>query len=150
LAGVLRAFEPNSPLVIDAETMRCALSLAPYLTAHYGSVEALIGDDDTVELAQRIDAWFRRKRLPRFSRRDAFNGVKNRTLRVEAIDPSLSLLEDRCRIRLEPAAWSGRGRPPSPTYLVNPALLQTEDPPPQNPHNPQNSRPGGAETGGGS
>ncbi|MBK8977645.1 MAG: DUF3987 domain-containing protein [Planctomycetes bacterium] len=149
VAGILRAFEPISPLVIDVETLRCALSLGPYLTAHYERTLMLGGDDITVDLAQRIDSWLRRKRVTTFSRRDAFNQVKGRAHQVEVIDPALDLLQERHRIRQRPEAPAGGpGRPKSPVFEVNPAPLQVENPPPQYPHNPQNPAVRGSETEG--
>ena len=90
VAGVLRGFEPDGPLEIDVETMRCALSLVPYLTEHYMHVGDLGGNQLTINLAQRIDHWYRRRGLKKFTRRDAFNQVKNLVEKVDGIDPALS------------------------------------------------------------
>jgi putative DNA primase/helicase len=144
VAGLLQAFEPTPPLEVDIETIRCALSLAPYLTQHYSHVGAIGSDHATVNLAQRIDRWFRRAGTAHFTRRDAFNQVKALAKRVEAIDPALELLEERHRIAKAPSRPPEcPGRPPGPTYLVNPALISSTGTPEQKEHNPQNSCGGG-------
>lgn len=144
IAGIYRAFEPAAMPEIDAETVRCALSLVPYLTEHYAHVGAIGGEHTTVNLALRIDAWIRRNRLTTFNRRGAFNQVKGLAKKVEAIDPALDLLEERHRIaRLPTPPPDGPGRPPSPTFVVNPELISKTQPPEQKEQNPQNPSEGG-------
>jgi hypothetical protein len=140
IAGVLRMFDTPGANEIDAETMRCALSLHDYLCAHYAYVAVLAGDDEAIELARRIDAWIRKDKVAVFTLRDAFNKVRRRGLKADEIAPALELLEDRERIRPLPMPEKrGAGRPPSPAFEVNPKLLQAEAPHPQNPQNPHNS-----------
>lgn len=139
VAGILRTFDSPGAREIGSETLECALSLHDYLVAHYEQVALLAGDDPAVEIAQRIDAWIRRERLTSFTRRDAFNQVKNKCERVEDVDPALALLEERHRIRAIPQApKGGPGRSPSPRYDVNPGVHRKGAPPSQNPHIPQN------------
>lgn len=151
IAGIMQSLAPDGPTTIDVETLRCSLALSPYLVAHCNHVTALGGDDLTIDLAQRIDRWYRRAGLACFTKRDAFNQVKSKAQRVEAIEPALALLEDRHRIRQEPSDRpTTRGRPPSQRFKVNPGLLQDADPPPhksQNPHKPSSGDAGGAQTG---
>ncbi|MCA8948427.1 MAG: DUF3987 domain-containing protein [Planctomycetes bacterium] len=147
VAGILRTFDSPSTREIGVETLQSALSLHHYLVSHYERVAILAGEDPTVEIARRIDAWVRRGRLMSFTRRDAFNQLKNLCARVEDIDPALDLLEERHRIRPSgPVPKPGRGRPPSPRYEVNPGVHGKGDPPSQKSHIPQKSPgKGGAE-----
>lgn len=145
IAGIYRAFETTPSNEIDAETIRCALSLVPYLTQHYAHIGAIGGEHTTIALAQRIDAWIRRNRIISFTRRDAFNQVKAIAQKVEAIDPALELLEERHRIARCPSSQpDGPGRPPSPTFLVNPELISGIGGREQKEHNPHNASEGGA------
>lgn len=150
VAGIMQSLAPDAPTTIGVETLQSALALSDYLIAHCHHVTALGGDDLAIDLAQRIDRWYRRAGLARFSKRDAFNQVKSKAQRVEAIEPALVLLEDRHRIRQEPNNRPAtRGRPPSPTFQVNPALLQNAGTPPhksQSPHKPPSDDAASAQT----
>jgi hypothetical protein len=75
-----------------------------------------------VDDARHILAWIRRREGSTFTKRDAFDGVKSRFHRVEAMEPGLSLLvaHGYIRERVHQQA-AGRGRPPSPVFEVNPA-----------------------------
>jgi len=126
IAGTFAAFaHPENP-VIDAETMRCALTLASYLTNHYEYVISMAGDDKRIAVARRIDSWIRRNRIAVFSRRDAFTAVRSAQIQnVEDLDPALELLQARHRIRpLLQVTRHGPGRPASPQFAVNPLVHQ--------------------------
>lgn len=146
IAGILRMFDTPDARVIDATTMRCALCLHEYLFAHYSHVAVLAGDDAVIDLARRIDAWIRTKRVRSFTLRDAFDKVRRKGMKAQELEPALELLEDRRRIRRQPPpVKTGGGRPPSPSFEVNPSLSGMGCPLPQNPQNPQNSPSAGGE-----
>ena len=80
-----------------------------------------------------------------FSKRDAQQHGKRRFPKADDIDPALTELTRRGYIRLRPVEASGPGRPPSPTFDVNPAIFADAKPKMRS-HNSHNS-PGELEDG---
>ncbi len=80
-----------------------------------------------------------------FSKRDAQQHGKRRFPKADDIDPALTELTRRGYIRLRPVEASGPGRPPSPTFDVNPAIFADVKPEMRS-HNSHNS-PGELEDG---
>jgi hypothetical protein len=98
-----------------------------------------MGTDPAVSDARYILAWMRRTSPERFTPRDLFTDLpRGRFAKVGLLDAPLAVLESHGYVRrLPPPRIDGRpGRPPSPTYEVNPLALSAEsaesaEPPPQ-------------------
>jgi hypothetical protein len=112
-----------------------AISVGDYAIEHAKAVFSLMGADPQVELARRVLRWIADRKLNEFSRRDAFDQLRDARLpKVTDLAPALELLVAHGYVA--PVASSrGPGRP-SQRFRVNPLT--------QNPQNPQNGgRPGG-------
>jgi len=109
---------------IAADTMRNAIRLADYYTAHAAAVFDLMGVDPVLEAARELYAWLERTRPSRFTKRELFTGVsRSKFPKVGDLDGPLELLEVHGYIRRLPdAERTGPGRKPSPAYLVHPSL----------------------------
>lgn len=139
LAGIMHCIRHanDNPLQheIDAETISAAIKIANYLIPH---AEVIItqmcvadGEDGpgVDKLAQTLLKWVVRKDKRRFSKRDAHQDISRfKRQKVEALDPVLTDLIERNYLRNLPSKASGRGRPPSPEYEVNPAVFEQKTP----------------------
>lgn len=107
---------------IGVEVMRSAMEWAPYLIEHAQAVAGWMSSDTASSTARRILAWIARTTTQRFSRRDAFIGVRSAHVKkVEDLDPPLSLLVELGYIRRLPDPEAkAQGRPSSAGYIVNP------------------------------
>jgi hypothetical protein len=107
---------------VQAETMHAAVAIARYLTEHALAVFDLMGADPALADARYLLDWIERTATERFTRRELFTALpRGRFPKVDALDPALELLEAHGYLRraAQPAP-KGPGRPPSPTYEVNP------------------------------
>lgn len=125
LAGLLHLVEHDTPHDhhISLGTMRQAIALAAVLTEHARAAFALMGADPDIECAKHILAWLVDRRIESFQAREAFQQVKGRYPKMEAVKAGLSVLEERNYISSGPEAEripGRRGRTPSPGYVVNP------------------------------
>jgi replicative DNA helicase len=128
LAGHLRDgwAQPIAP-----DTFAGAVRLAGYLVEHAGAVFDLMGADPRLEDARWLLDWITRTGRTQFSRRDAHaSAPRGRFPKATDLDPALRLLEEHGYLRrLDPEPSRdphGRGRPPSPRFLVNPLPRATE------------------------
>lgn len=134
LAGIMhciRHYEGN-PLqhVIGVETMDAAIEIARYLIPHAEFVlTEMSSKDDSSEtdVAELLLKWITRKKTAHFTKREAHQeNSRFKRKKVEELDPILAELVRRGYIREIPTKPTGRGRPPSPVYEVNPAFLDLE------------------------
>jgi replicative DNA helicase len=107
---------------ISGETMERALRICDYLTAHALGAFVQLGGDEQTAMAQRCIRWMQSERKQHFSGRDLFNAFQSRFRKMDATGPIVSLLKQHGCIRLVDQVHEGPGRPPSPTYEVNPLL----------------------------
>ena len=119
---------------IPADTMARAIRIGRYLIPHARAAFDMMGLDPLVADARYVLAWVRRRAAGpvgfEFTKRDAFEGTKGRFKQVTDLELALGLLEKHHYIRMLPAEpRPGRGRPPSPTYEVNPLALDAGDHP---------------------
>jgi hypothetical protein len=119
---------------IAAGTMARAIRIGQYLIPHARAAFDLMGLDPLVADARYVLTWIRRRATGpvgfTFTKRDAFEGTKGRFKQVADLELALALLQKHHSIRMLPAEpQSGRGRPPSPTYEVNPLALVAGDQP---------------------
>jgi hypothetical protein len=116
---------------VSVDTLAGAVRLAGYLVEHALAVFDLMGADPRTDDARWLLDWIHRTGRQQFTRRDAHMGAPRGRFRKAAdLDPPLALLEEHGYLRRadsEPPRDShGRGRPPSPRYLVNPLPPSTQ------------------------
>jgi putative DNA primase/helicase len=139
IAAALHCIErlPDVGAAIDAATLKAAVAIGRYLIPHAAEVlgSVLADADCTDSDARYILRWIRRHHCTQFSRRELYQGTKNRFPQVELIDPALNELVERGYIRPRPAdPTNNPGRPSGPTFEVHPAVFT----PKVSPQNPQN------------
>jgi replicative DNA helicase len=116
---------------ISGDTLAGAIRLAGYLVEHALAVFDLMGADPRVDDARWLLDWIARTSHQQFTRRDAHMAApRGRFRKAGDLDPPLALLEEHGYLRRADAEPSrdlhGRGRPPSPRYLVNPLSPSTQ------------------------
>lgn len=109
---------------IHAGTIDRAAELGDYFAAHALAAFEDMGTDPVVDDARAVLDWIERHQPDQFSRRELFTGVsRGRFRKVAQLDAPLNLLEQHGHIRALPQPEpAGRGRPPAPVYIVNPAI----------------------------
>lgn len=105
---------------IDADTMRNAVTLIDYYTAHAKAAFIAMGTDQATSDAVHVLDHIRRDGLIKFTVRNLHTKLgTNRFPKVDDLRLALDLLEDHHWITLqEQPERTGRGRPPSPSYIV--------------------------------
>jgi hypothetical protein len=120
---------------VDGESMSRGVTLANYFKDHARKVYAVMDADPRVAAARKVVRWIKKNNLARFRQRDAHYALKGSFKTIEDLEPVLSMLVKHFHIRPEAVQrHQGPGRPPGPSYEVNPALHTCA----QNPQNPQN------------
>nr|WP_228046884.1 YfjI family protein [Saccharopolyspora sp. HNM0983] len=113
---------------ITGETFAAARRIGEYFLAHALATYDHMGTDATLDDARTLLDWIERTRPTCFTRRDVLNAHRRRFGTAAAIDPALSVLEDRGHlIRVDPPARSGPGRKPSATYWPHPCYRAPQD-----------------------
>ena len=129
LAAVLHCVEHGAAGYISETTIRAAVEVGRYLVPHAEAVLNMMkakegsGDDD----ARYVLRWIERHGRREFTKRDAQQHGKRRFPKADDIDPALAELARRGYVRLRPLDATGPGRPPSPSYEVNPAAFVNAD-----------------------
>ena len=125
LAAVLHCVEYGPVHQIRKKTITAAIEIGRYLVPHADAVLNMMltkgasGDAD----AHYVLRWIERHERREFTKRDAQQHGKSRFPKAEDIGSALAELTRRGYIRLRPEEAYGPGRPPSPTYEVNPAAF---------------------------
>jgi hypothetical protein len=129
IAGILHMLDHAGKMKpwdkwITAGTFRRAEKIGRYLIAHAKYALAFMGSDPAVEDAKYILRWVERNAVEGFTKRDAFEGTKQRFGKVSELEPALELLVAHGYIREDPNQphTKGPGRKPSPRYEVNPLI----------------------------
>lgn len=109
---------------IEVDTMRRAIRIGDYYTAHAQATFDAMGIDPVLDDARTLLRWIERTRPEQFTRRQMHMGVsRSRFAKVGDLDAPLDLLEEHGYIRRAPEAErTGPGRRPSPAFLVHPDL----------------------------
>jgi hypothetical protein len=125
---------------IDVTTLAAAIEIARFLIPHAEAVLNMMqAKEDTSEAdAQYVWRWIERHERREFTKRDAHQHGKRRFPKADEIDAALGELARRGYIRERASPTTGPGRPPSPTYDVNPAAFANAKPAKRS-HNSQNS-----------
>ena len=117
--------EPE-PLVIDAATMANAIRIARYFTEHARAAFSLMGADITVKQSKYVLNAIRNTGLAEFNNRDIMRLCRS-FKKVDDLRPVLDHLVDYGYIAVKDAGtYSGKGRPPAQTYIVNPCIYENE------------------------
>jgi Protein of unknown function (DUF3987) len=127
--------DDNSP--VDGESVRRAAALIRYFKSHARKIYTELEADPRIALARKMLKWIVGQSKPTFTRRDLHQANRGTIKSVDSLDEILDLLEKHFLIRSKGSVGRiDRGRKPSPTYELNPKLLET---PAQNTQNAQNS-----------
>jgi hypothetical protein len=125
---------------IEGQTMAAAVEIARYLVLHAEAVLNMMSakENSTDEDARYLLRWIQRHGRREFSKSEAQHHGKRRFPKADAIDAALAELTRRGYLRPKPAETTGPGRPPSPSYEVNPAAFAKAKPEKRS-HNSHNS-----------
>jgi len=150
LAGLLHLFEPGcaASTVISEATMRSAVTLGKYFTAHAQHVfDELAAPEDDLQIARQLVALIGRKYASReFSQRDLLSAASRSWMpNAESLCNTLNTLVDMGWVMPIPDTLAeGRaGRPAGHRYRAHPWCYE---PPPQNPRNTQKTTAGSPPT----
>ena len=127
IAGILHCVAHGTGGQVGGDAIAAAVSIATYLIPHAELAISLMEateDERLVQNCKYILKWIISHQKMRFSRREAQQAGKRRFPKASDIDPPLTELVARGYIRREPEDPSGRGRPPSPVYEVNPIVFE--------------------------
>ncbi|GAB7049374.1 DUF3987 domain-containing protein [Catenuloplanes indicus] len=108
---------------VEAETIDRAAQLGDYYAAHALAAFDDMGADQATRNARHVLAWIERTGSTTFTKRDLYRATKSATIRAVAdLEPALAVLDAHGYLRQidPPARPRTGGRPPSPTFLVNP------------------------------
>nr|WSZ14592.1 YfjI family protein [Streptomyces canus] len=105
-------------------TMRDAIALAEYFISHSLAAFDSMGADRIVERARTVLEVLHAHGWREVSKRDLMVKLSRSEFRTaNDLDPVLALLEDHGYVRAQAVQRTGgRGRPPSPRYLIHPRL----------------------------
>ena len=118
---------------VSGECMAHAVRLGEYFIEHARAAYSLMGADQAVHDAKHVLRWIERGGLVRFSYREAQQATKSSLESSERLQRALERLVEQGYIREPSGAQAaggprGRGRPPKPTYEVNPYFLRSSPP----------------------
>lgn len=111
----------NSLLLIQREQVEQAISLVEdYLIPHAQNAFLRMGSDPLLDTCRRLLTWIQQRDC--FTKRELHRAFEKQTSFRQAtnLDAPLAKLEAHGFIRRVPSDRPGPGRPPSPTWLVNP------------------------------
>ncbi|MBX3405015.1 MAG: DUF3987 domain-containing protein [Phycisphaeraceae bacterium] len=115
--------------VIPGETMEAALAWVPYLIGNERAVASVVDADPAVRQAKKLAEWIRATESRVITKRDVFLALRGSEFKRAAdAEPALRLLEECGWIRLaaQEDRRPRRGRPASPSFEVNPAVLTAD------------------------
>ncbi|MEU4617470.1 YfjI family protein [Streptomyces umbrinus] len=109
---------------VPEATMRAAIELGEYYTAHALAVFDVMGADPVLGRARSVLDALRDNGWEDVSRRDVFSVLSRFEVPTVAdLEPALALLEDHGYLRsYQPERTGKRGRPPAPRMQVHPTL----------------------------
>jgi hypothetical protein len=125
LAAVLHCVERGAAGRVEGPTIGAAIEIARYLVPHAeAGLNLMVASEETADDdARYVLRWIERHGRRQFTKSEAQHHGKRRFPKADDIDPALAELTQRGYIRLRPAEATGPGRPPSPTYDVNPLVF---------------------------
>jgi hypothetical protein len=129
VAGLLHLAEHGGPGIhqeIDVVTVMAATGIVSTHLEHAARVIHAGADTGVLHDARAIMSWATDNAVWTFSARDALDGARRRSRgpdRMARINPALALLDERGWIRAFRMERPTIGRPPSPVFEVNPAVI---------------------------
>ncbi|WP_197533547.1 YfjI family protein [Symmachiella dynata] len=128
IAAVFHCTDHGAAGKISAATIESAIEIARYLIPH---AEAVLNMMQANESAAEADAryvlrWIERHDRREFTKREVQQHGKRRFRKSDDIDSALAELESRGYIRKKASPPKTPGRPPSPAYEINPAIIQNQ------------------------
>lgn len=124
IAAVLHLVGNTATVPVGSDTFMAAVEIGRYLIPHAEHALTLLTAKAGTSDAEYLLKWIERNGLPEFTKTLAHHQCKRRFRLVEDIEPALAELVRRGFIRLMPTPKEGPGRPPSPTFEVNPEILK--------------------------
>ncbi|WP_030438166.1 DUF3987 domain-containing protein [Actinoplanes subtropicus] len=112
---------------IEADTIERAARIGEYYAAHALGAFDDMGSDVATRNARTVLAWIERTNTRAFTKREVFRALKSSQLPTAGdFDGPLSVLEAHGYLRQldPPAPKRAGGRPPSPSFVVNPEVHQ--------------------------
>jgi len=111
-----------SPLVVSGAVMENAIRIGKYYIEHAKAAFSLLGANEGIRKCKYVLKAIEQKCLHEFTRRDIMRLCRTLST-AEQIQPVLNQLVDFGYLAEKEAVnYSGKGRPPAQTYLVNPRL----------------------------
>jgi hypothetical protein len=129
LAAAIHCIQHNVEFPIDAATIAAAVELSQYLIPHAEAALELMRepDESSPDDAQYLLRWIERHNKRQFKKSEAQQHGKRRFPKADDIDPALAELTRRGYVRLVVIQLAKAGRPPSPTYEVNPVFFENQN-----------------------
>ncbi|MER6251366.1 DUF3987 domain-containing protein [Streptomyces sp. NPDC001584] len=111
---------------ITEATLRAAIEIADYFTAHALTVFDLMGADTSLARARALLTVLEHNGWESITRRDLFAKLSRSEFpTVAELEPALALLEEHGYLRTDTPPRTGkRGRPPAPRYLIHPNVRE--------------------------
>ncbi len=111
---------------ITEATLRAAIEIADYFTAHALTVFDLMGADTSLARARVLLTALEHNGWESITRRDLFAKLSRSEFpTVAELEPALALLEEHGYLRTDTPPRTGkRGRPPAPRYLIHPNVRE--------------------------
>jgi hypothetical protein len=128
LAGLLHVgayLEGALDLPIEGTTMDRAIAIGRYAIDHARVAFGLMDADSATALAKHIWAWCRRTDTGVVTRHTMHRALQGRVQRVTDLDAAIAVLLERALLReVRDGAPRRPGRPPSPSFEINPRVRQ--------------------------
>lgn len=125
-ASILRShdfMEVLEPLSVSEDIMTKAIKIGEYFTEHAKAAFMLMGVDPVLRESQKVLEAIKANGLTEFTRRDIMR-LRQSLKKAEDVQQVLDRLSDYGYIAEKPMEILNRkGRPPAPTYLVNPYIF---------------------------
>ncbi len=124
MAALLHLADHGYAHPVTEDTMRAAIELGDYYTAHALAVFDVMGADPVLSRARSVLEALRDNGWEDVSRRDVFSVLsRSEVPTVADLEPALALLEDHGYLRsYQPERTGKRARPPAPRLQAHPSL----------------------------
>lgn len=110
-------------LIVEGKTMAGAIAIGEYYLSHAQAAFTLMSADEITEKAEYVLGKIRRAHLTEFNHKKILDTCRS-FKKVDDIKPVLKRLTEYGWLRDITPEWSGRGRKPEPTYIVNPVAFE--------------------------
>ena len=124
LAGIIHCVGTESPHLkpIQGETMEAACKLAEVLEVHALAAHGFAEEDKDIKCANKILDRIKKDKICEFSERQMFEKIKGSFKSMDMTRKGVKVLLGGLYIKEIPVYRSGKGRKPSPKYMVSPYI----------------------------